>query len=89
MAGSLPTTQLRCRELAYRESNGVSVRLDWDSHADEVFVRVRDHRNGDDFVLNPRKDQALTAFHHPYALRSVDGAASATEAVGAHVGGAR
>jgi hypothetical protein len=56
----------RFRELAFRESDGVSVRLLWDSLADEVFVRVRDHSGGD-FVLKPPKDRALDAFNHPYA----------------------
>jgi hypothetical protein len=47
---------------------------------DEVFVRVRDRRGGDDFVLNPRKHVALSAFHHPYALRPLDTSKYATPA---------
>ena len=62
----------RYRELAYRESDGILVRLYWDSFENEVFVSVRDDRNGDDFVLHPPKHEALSAFHHPYALRSAD-----------------
>lgn len=62
----------RYRELAYRESDGIFVRLYWDSLENEVFVSVRDDRNGDDFVLNPPKHEALSAFHHPYAVRPIE-----------------
>ena len=61
----------RYRELAFRESAGVSVRLLRDSLDDEVFVDVRNHRGGDDLVLNPPKCDALSAFHHPYTVRGV------------------
>ena len=62
----------RYRELAFRDSDGISVRLYWDSVENEVFVSVRDDRNGDDFVLNPPKHEALSAFHHPYAVRTIE-----------------
>ena len=62
----------RYRELAFRESDGISVRLYWDSLENEVFVSVRDDRNGDDFVLNPPNHEALSAFHHPYAVRPIE-----------------
>jgi hypothetical protein len=52
---------------------------------DEVFVRVRDRRGGDDFVLNPRKHVALSAFHHPYALRPLDTSTYATPAARAQL----
>jgi hypothetical protein len=63
----------RYRELAFRESDRISVRLYWDSLENEVFVSVRDDRNGDDFVLNPPKHEALSAFYHPYAVRPIEG----------------
>jgi hypothetical protein len=69
--GPHTTSHRRYRELAFRESDGVSVRLYWDSLENEVFVRVRDHRNADHFVLNPPKHEALAAFHHPYAQLEV------------------
>jgi hypothetical protein len=75
----------RYRELAFRESDGISVRLYWDSLEDEVFVRVRDDRDGDDFVLNPRKHEALSAFHHPYALRAFDTPRAVTPAARARL----
>jgi hypothetical protein len=55
------------RELAYRESDGVSVRLCWSPREDEVFVHVRNEREDEDFVLQPPKREALFAYHHPYA----------------------
>ena len=57
----------RYRELAFREWDGISVSLYWDSLEDEVFVDVVDHRSGDGFALNPPKEEALSAFHHPFA----------------------
>jgi hypothetical protein len=65
-------TQRRYRELAYREADGVSVRLLWDSLEDEVLVSVRDHRGGDGFVVVAPRHGALGAFHHPYATRLLD-----------------
>ena len=65
-------SHVRFRELAFRESDGISVRLYWDSLENEVFVSVRDDRNGDDFVLSPPKHEALSAFHHPYAVRPIE-----------------
>lgn len=59
------------RELAYRESDGISVRLSWHPREDEVFVHVRDERDTEEFVLNPPKRDALFAFYHPYAARRV------------------
>lgn len=53
-------------ELAYRESDGISVRLSWDPREDEVFVHVRNERDDEEFVLNPSKRDALFAFYHPY-----------------------
>jgi hypothetical protein len=55
------------QELAYRESDGISVRLSWDPREDEVFVHVRNGRDNEEFVLNPPKHDALFAFYHPYA----------------------
>jgi hypothetical protein len=75
-------SQRRYRELAFRESDGVSVRLHLDSLEDEVFVRVQDRRDGDDFTLNPAKHEALSAFHHPYAHRPFERLGARTTAGG-------
>jgi hypothetical protein len=58
-------------ELAYRESDGISVRLSWHPREDEVFVHVRNERDNEEFVLNPPKRDALFAFYHPYVARRV------------------
>src|ERR671918_1658706 len=57
------------RELAHREGAGISVRLVWHSPTDQVLVEVSDQLTGEEFVLEPPKALALTAFNHPYALR--------------------
>jgi hypothetical protein len=62
-------TDRRCRELVFRQSDGVSGWLYRDSLEDDVFVRVRDHLGADDFVPNPARQEALSAFHDPFALR--------------------
>ena len=56
------------RELDQRVTDGIDVRLLWDSVTDRVSVAVEDHRTGELFelpVVDP--NDALTAFHHPYA----------------------
>lgn len=68
---SHPSAASRGRqELAYRESDGVAVRLCWSPRDDEIYVHVRDDRTNEDFVLNPPKWAALFAYHHPYAAAS-------------------
>jgi hypothetical protein len=67
----------RYRELDSRESNGLTIGLYWDSLEDAVFVRVRDRRTGDDFTLHPPKQEALSAFHHPCAIRLIESASFA------------
>lgn len=55
-------------ELAFRESDGVSVTLLWRREADEARIVVIDDARGQLFelVVGPR-DSALDMFHHPYA----------------------
>jgi hypothetical protein len=55
------------QELAYRKSDGITVRLSWRPGEDEIFVHVRNERDDEEFVLNPPKHDALFAFYHPYA----------------------
>ena len=61
-----PTTT-RTRELAARDSDGLSVRLLWHPHENAVTVSVEDSRAGDRFQLTVAPDRALDAFYHPYA----------------------
>ena len=55
------------RELAARESNGISVRLLWHSRENAVTVSVEDLHDGEYFDLAIAPERALDAFHHPYA----------------------
>ena len=55
------------RELAARESDGISVRLLWHPREDAVTVSVEDGRLGDRFDLAIAPDDALDAFYHPFA----------------------
>ena len=54
-------------ELAYRESNGISVRLLWQSGTDRLSVVVHDWLNGEWFELPAPAARALDVFEHPYA----------------------
>ena len=55
------------RELAARESNGVSVRLLWHPLENAVTVSVEDFHDGECFDLAVAPDRALDAFYHPFA----------------------
>jgi hypothetical protein len=68
--GTSATRSLPWRELAARRTGGSVVRLYWRPPEDDVVVYVEDEQSGDGFVLEPPSSDALTAFYHPYALRS-------------------
>jgi hypothetical protein len=55
------------RELAARESDGITVLLLWNPKTDDVRVSVDDLRTGQYFELPVRRESALDAFHHPFA----------------------
>lgn len=55
------------RELARRWSDGLDVRLFWDSRDDRLTVSVADRRSGDFFELPAPREAALEVFNHPYA----------------------
>jgi hypothetical protein len=55
------------RELAARESEGISVRLLWHPRENAVTVSVEDARVGDCFQLAVAPERALDAFLHPFA----------------------
>jgi hypothetical protein len=55
------------RELDCRTSDGINVRLLWNSVADRVLVAVHDTRNDEAFEIQVAAADALLAFHHPYA----------------------
>ena len=62
-----PTTSTT-RELAARDSDGLSVRLLWHPRENAVTVSVEDTRAGDCFHLAVPPERALDAFYHPFAL---------------------
>ena len=55
------------RELAARESNGVSVRLLWHPQENAVTVSVEDRHDDECFDLAVAPEHALDAFYHPFA----------------------
>jgi hypothetical protein len=55
------------RELDGRTSDGIEVRLLWNSETDHLSVAVEDGRSGEAFELEVDSAEALAAFHHPYA----------------------
>ena len=55
------------RELAFRESDGLSVRLLWHPREDAVTVAVQDVRTDHRFELPVDRQRALEAFYHPFA----------------------
>ena len=67
------TTHRLPTELAYRASDGVEVWLLWTKATDRLFVLVVDSRVDDKFELDVSSDEALDAFHHPYAYASFRG----------------
>jgi hypothetical protein len=58
---------LQTRELAARDSDGLSVRLLWHPRGNALTVAVEDARVGDRFQLAVAPDRALDAFYHPFA----------------------
>ncbi len=55
------------RELAARESNGLSVRLLWHPLENAVTVSVEDRHYDESFDLAVAPEHALDAFYHPFA----------------------
>jgi hypothetical protein len=62
-----PTTdRIEVHEIAHRRSDGIEVRLLWNSQTDRVSVTVLDERSGEAFELQVDSADALAAFDHPY-----------------------
>jgi hypothetical protein len=59
--------ELAIRELDHRRSDGIDVRLLWNSRTNRVSVAVEDHHTGETFVLDVPSAEARDAFLHPYA----------------------
>ena len=61
------TSEQAIRELDRRTSDGIDVRMLWNSRTDRVVVAVHDARTVELFELQVAAGDALFAFHHPYA----------------------
>jgi hypothetical protein len=76
MSSSLFTTDLsQWKELATRDSDGLTVSLLWDPATDAVKVTVADSRLDHDFELHVGGADALSAFYHPFAFAAAEGVA--------------
>jgi hypothetical protein len=63
------------KELATRDSDGLTVSLLWDPATDAVKVTVADSRLDHDFELHVDGADALSAYYHPFALAAAQGIA--------------
>jgi hypothetical protein len=64
-------------ELARRSEAGLLVRLLWDAGRNQAFLRYRDEREADAFVVDVPNASALDAFYHPNRYRPASVAAAA------------
>ena len=55
------------RELAQRADDGIEVTLMWCTVGNRVKIVVADERTGEQFEVEVRKSEALSAFYHPFA----------------------
>ena len=63
----VPTETTGPRELAHRSAAGLDVSLLWFERTGRLAVRVLDSTTGDRFEMWVERDDALNAFHHPFA----------------------
>jgi hypothetical protein len=61
------TLDIEMRELDSRKSDGIEVTLSWNPSTNMVLVSVIDEREGDSFQVEVGPENAMDAFHHPYA----------------------
>ena len=57
----------RARELAHRRNSDVEVTLLWRKHDNLLTLRLVELGTGVEFELSIPPENALDAFHHPYA----------------------
>ena len=67
------TMDIDTAELAYRQGAGIEVTLLWRRATGELTVSVTDAASGAWFEVPVAADEALTAFHHPYAYAAAKG----------------
>jgi len=61
------------KEIANRTSDGIEVVLFWRRRDARLTVAVADERTGAYFEFDVEPEQALDAFHHPYAYAAFRG----------------
>jgi hypothetical protein len=61
------------REIAHRACDGLEVALLWSKRTGTLTLSVIDARNGDFFELPVEREQALSAFYHPFAFAAARG----------------
>jgi hypothetical protein len=66
-------TSKRTQELDSRSSDGLEVTLLWEPETSRVKVAVFDAKTGDDFEVEVSSNEAMDAFHHPYAYAANHG----------------
>ena len=71
----ITTDTSQWKELATRDSDGLTVSLVWSPATDAVKVTVADSRLDHEFELHVDGADALSAFHHPFAFAAVEGIA--------------
>ena len=69
------TMDIDTAELAYRQGAGIEVTLLWHRATGELTVSVTDAASGAWFEVPVAPDEALAAFHHPYAYAAAQGVA--------------
>jgi phosphoglycolate phosphatase-like HAD superfamily hydrolase len=67
------TTLDHLEELAHRANDGVEVALYWNRTTDALTVVVDDAGSGDLFEIAVEAQNAMDAFHHPYAYAAHSG----------------
>jgi hypothetical protein len=71
MSGTIDVTE--ARELDARAGDGIDIRLLWYPATEVVTVSVHDAKYDNAFELVVEPNQALDAFHHPFAYASFCG----------------
>ena len=61
------------KELAQRETDGIAVRLLWQTGTDRLTVSVQDWRTGEAFELSAAAHEAMDVFNHPFAYATRSG----------------
>ena len=71
--GMSTTSNTTIRELDQRFTDGIDVRLLWNSATNRVTVSVNDTKLGESFELQVDGADARDAFEHPYAYAGREG----------------